>query len=82
MGPRRAPGTQEPRHPRTEGCGHTLGALHVRGVWAQVQDPHGPEEALQAAAPARAREEAEPLEVAEGEEETGPFQGTIFARES
>jgi len=54
----------------------------VRCVWAQVQDPHGPEEALQAAAPARAAEEAEPVEVAEGEEETGAFQGTVFARES
>ena len=66
MGPRKAPEMQEPRHPQTEGCGHTLRALDVRGVWAQVQDPHGPEETLQAAAPARAREEAEPLEVAEG----------------
>jgi len=82
VGPTAAPRTEKPRHPRTEGCGDTLGIVHVRGVWAQVQDPHGPEEALQAAAPAGAREESEPVEVAEGEEETGAFQGTVFARES
>ena len=47
---------------------------------AEVQDEFGPEEALQAVARARAAEEAEPHEVAEGEE-TAAFQGEVHLRE-